>query len=144
MAVITGPFFADIARVGQADSGEIVYITVCGTDGNTQPVLFSYKMVPKLITAILAGAKLAAQARIEEVGSEAAADAMLGVQGPKVRSIEVGMAKNGRGIDLVLHLDLQGEASFDVALPPKLAAQLAKGLRQTATKAEVLRRLKPN
>ena len=144
MATITGPFFADIAGVGQADSGEIVYITILGTDGTRQPILFSYKIVPKLIAAILAGAKMAAGARIKKFGAEAVADAMLGIQMLKVQSIAVDMTKSQYAGVLILHVDLQDKGSLDLALPPEPAARLAEGLRQAASKTEELPRLKPN
>ena len=135
MAQITGPFFADVAGAGQANSGEIVHVTIVGTDGTRQPILFSHKLIPKLITAILAGGRLASEVRMSGHGIKAAAEP-LRAQALRVRSIDVGVAESRGRLDLIFRLHLQDGVSFDVALAPELAERLLDALRQIAGGAE--------
>ena len=136
MAQITGPFFADVAGAGQANSGEIVHVTIVGTDGTRQPILFSHKLIPKLITAILAGGSLASEVRMRRHGIKAAGEPPLRAQALRVRSIDVGVAESRSRLDLIFRLHLQEGVSFDVALAPELAERLLDGLRQIAGGAE--------
>jgi hypothetical protein len=51
VAQIAGPFFADVAGASQANGGEVPHVTSVVIDGTRQPILFCYKLIPKLITA---------------------------------------------------------------------------------------------